>query len=37
MTRMEDEEDVMPMFIVWAGIPILLIGGGFLVYRVIGG
>jgi hypothetical protein len=27
----------MPVFILWAGIPILLIGGGFVVYRIIGG
>jgi len=27
----------MPVFIMWAGIPILLVGGGYVIYRVIGG
>jgi hypothetical protein len=27
----------VPVILVWAGIPILLIGGGFIIYRVIGG
>jgi len=27
----------MPIFILWAGIPILILGGGFVVYRMIGG
>jgi len=27
----------MPVFILWAGIPLLILGGGFVVYRVIGG
>jgi hypothetical protein len=26
----------MPVNILWAGIPILLIGGGFVVYKLVG-
>jgi hypothetical protein len=28
---------VMPVILLWTGIPILLVGGGYIVYRVIGG
>ena len=31
------KEATMPIFILWAGIPILILGGGFVIYRVIGG
>jgi hypothetical protein len=31
------QEVHMPIFILWAGIPILILGGGFVVYRIIGG
>jgi hypothetical protein len=27
----------MPVFILWAGIPLLILGGGFVVYRIVGG
>jgi len=27
----------MPIFILWAGIPLLILGGGFVVYRIVGG
>jgi hypothetical protein len=30
-------EQIMPVVLLWAGIPILLLGGGFVVYRIIGG
>jgi hypothetical protein len=26
----------MPVIFLWAGIPILLVGGGFVIYRIIG-
>ena len=32
-----NQEAIMPIFILWAGIPILILGGGFVVYRLIGG
>jgi hypothetical protein len=31
------KERTMPVLLLWAGIPILVLGGGFLVYRVVGG
>lgn len=31
------KEETMPVLLLWTGIPILLIGGGFIVYRVIAG
>jgi hypothetical protein len=30
-------EAIMPVFILWAGIPLLILGGGFVVYRIVGG
>jgi hypothetical protein len=33
----QQQEATMPIFILWAGIPILILGGGFVVYRMIGG
>jgi hypothetical protein len=30
-----EQEAIMPVFILWAGI--LILGGGFVIYRVIGG
>jgi hypothetical protein len=33
----ETKEATMPTFILWAGIPILILGSGFVLYRVIGG
>jgi hypothetical protein len=27
----------MPVILLWLGIPVLLIGSGFVIYRVIGG
>jgi len=27
----------MPVLLLWAGIPILLVGSGFVIYRVIAG
>jgi hypothetical protein len=33
----QQQEVQMPVFILWAGIPILILGGGFVVYRIIGG
>ncbi len=32
----EPKEKTMPVIILWAGIPILLIGGGFVVYKLVG-
>jgi hypothetical protein len=29
--------EAMPVILLWLGIPVLLIGGGFVIYRVIGG
>jgi hypothetical protein len=31
------EYQKMPVLLLWAGIPILILGSGFLVYRVVGG
>jgi hypothetical protein len=31
------DEYNMPIILLWTGIPILLLGGGYVVYRVIGG
>ena len=36
-TTEQQQEVRMPIFILWAGIPILILGGGFVVYRMIGG
>jgi len=33
-TRMEK---AMPVIFLWGALPVLLIGGGYVVYRVIGG
>jgi hypothetical protein len=30
-------ESSMPVILLYAGLPILLVGGGFVVYRIIGG
>jgi hypothetical protein len=27
----------MPVVLLWAGIPILLVGSGFIIYRIVGG
>lgn len=31
----QHRESDMPVILLWTGIPILLIGGGFVVYRLI--
>jgi hypothetical protein len=32
-----NSEVPMPVFILWAGIPLIILGGGFFVYRIVGG
>ena len=27
----------MPVLILWAGIPLLILGSGFMIYRIVGG
>jgi hypothetical protein len=31
------QESAMPVILLWLGIPVLLVGSGFVIYRVIGG
>jgi hypothetical protein len=30
-------EKAMPVIFLWAGLPILIVGGGYVIYRVVGG
>jgi hypothetical protein len=33
--RTMDKEKTMPVIFLWAGLPVLLVGGGYVIYRII--
>jgi hypothetical protein len=34
--RTTEWRTAMPVIFLWAGIPVLLVGGGYVIYRIIG-